>query len=72
MLIYRAETIVLPKTVTITVDYLRSAKARDTFVRANIVRQGRRVTAVHAQAWQDDESKPVARASANMLILGKT
>lgn len=70
-LIWRAETIVLPKTVTITVDYLRSAKARDTFVRANIVRQGRRVTTVVAHAWQEDEHKPVARATANMLILGK-
>jgi uncharacterized protein (TIGR00369 family) len=70
-LIYRAETVVLPKIVTITVDYLRSAKAKDTFVRANIVRQGRRVSTVHARAWQDDESQPVATATSQMLIIGK-
>jgi uncharacterized protein (TIGR00369 family) len=70
-LIYRAETIVLPKTVTITVDYLRSARPKDTFVRAEIVRQGRRVSTVHAHAWQDDEAHPVATARLNLLILGK-
>lgn len=70
-LIYRAETVVLPKTVTITVDYLRSARPKDTLVRAKIVRQGKRVTTVHAHAWQDDEAQPVAWATAHMLILGK-
>jgi uncharacterized protein (TIGR00369 family) len=69
-LIYRAETIVLPKTVTITVDYLRSAKPKDTFVRATIVRQGKRVTTVHAHAWQDDEAQPVAWATVHALIIG--
>ena len=70
-LIWRAETVVLPKTVTITVDYLRSAKAKDTWVKARIVRQGKRVTTVAAHAWQDDESQPVATANVHALILGK-
>lgn len=69
-LIWRAETVVLPKTVTLTVDYLRSAKAKDTFVRASIVRQGKRVTTVHAHAWQDDEAQPVAWATVHALIIG--
>ena len=37
-LLYRAETIVLPKTITLTIDYRRSGKPVDTFVAANIVR----------------------------------
>ena len=69
-LLYRAETVVLPKTVTITIDYLRSGKPQDTFVRSSIVKQGRRVTTVQSKAWQEDENKPIATATIIMLILG--
>ncbi|MBA3462634.1 MAG: PaaI family thioesterase, partial [Deltaproteobacteria bacterium] len=50
-LLWRAETIVLPKTITITVDYLRSAGAADTHARGLITRQGRRVSNVRVEAW---------------------
>lgn len=69
-LMFRAQSLVLPKTITITVDYLRSAKAKDTFVRAAIVRHGRRVATVHARAWQDAEAEPVAMATVHLLVLG--
>jgi len=69
-LLYRAETVVLPKTVTITIDYLRSGKPQDTFVSASIVKQGRRVTTVQAKAWQEDEDHPIATATIILLILG--
>ena len=69
-LLYRAETVVLPKTVTITIDYLRSGKPQDTFVQASIVKQGRRVTTVQAKAWQESEDKPIATATVILLILG--
>jgi uncharacterized protein (TIGR00369 family) len=69
-LLYRAETVVLPKTVTITIDYLRSGKKQDTFAKATIVKQGRRVTTVHAKAWQEDENQPIATATIILLILG--
>lgn len=70
-LLYRAETVVLPKTINITVDYLRSGKALDTFVRAHIVKQGRRVATVQSVAWQDDEAKPIAMATLHLLIIGE-
>src|SRR6185369_4707257 len=54
-LMYRAATIVLPKTITLTIDYLRSSRAQDVLVRAKMVRQGKRVATVQACAWQDDE-----------------
>lgn len=69
-LLYRAETVVLPKTITITVDYLRSGRPVETFVRASIKKEGRRVTTVSAVAWQEDEARPVATANAHLLILG--
>jgi uncharacterized protein (TIGR00369 family) len=69
-LMYRAEEVVLPKTVTLTIDYLRSGKPVDTFARATLFKQGRRVATLHAHAWQDDESKPIAFATVHLLTLG--
>lgn len=68
-LLWRAETIVLPKTITITVDYLRSAAAVDTHARGVITRQGRRVSNVRVEAWQGDRSSPVASAHAIFMVM---
>ena len=57
----------LPKPVDITVDYLRAARTADSFARAKIARQGRRVVNVTAQMWQDDETKPVAALRGHFL-----
>ena len=68
-LLWRAETIVLPKTITITVDYLRSAGPADTHACGVITRQGRRVSNVRMEAWQGDRKKPVASAHAIFLVM---
>ena len=65
----RAESLVLPKTITLTIDYLRSGKPVDTWVSARIVKHGRRVASVHASAWQDDEASPIATATVHLLVL---
>jgi acyl-coenzyme A thioesterase PaaI-like protein len=62
------EALVLPKIVTITIDYLRSGRPVDTYAKASITRQGRRVVNVTADAWQEDRAKPIARANAIFLI----
>jgi acyl-coenzyme A thioesterase PaaI-like protein len=67
-LLWASETVVLPKIITITVDYLRSARPVDTFACGVITRQGRRVATVQAVAWQDDRAQPVATAHAHFLI----
>ncbi|MCX5743642.1 MAG: PaaI family thioesterase [Proteobacteria bacterium] len=67
-LMWRAETIVLPKTITVTFDYLRSARPADVHARATITRQGRRVCNVRAVAWQADPAAPVATAHAIFLV----
>ncbi len=56
----------LPKTITLTVDYLRSGKTRDVFASAKMVKSGRRVTTLQCHAWQEDENSPIATA---MVIL---
>ena len=65
---YEIEIEAMPKTITITIDYMRSGAARDTYARAWATRIGRRVANVRAEAWQDDPSKPIAAANANFLL----
>jgi acyl-coenzyme A thioesterase PaaI-like protein len=67
-LLWRAETIVLPKTITITVDYLRSGGPVDTHARGSVTRHGRRVANVRVEAWQADRAAPVATAHAIFLV----
>lgn len=67
-LLFEADTVVLPKTITITVDYLRSAGPLDTFAKGRVTRLGRRIATVQTEAWQDDRSKPVASAVAHLLL----
>ena len=68
-LLWRAETVVLPKTITVTIDYLRSAGAADTHARALVTRQGRRISNVRVEAWQGDRSAPVASAHGIFLVM---
>jgi acyl-coenzyme A thioesterase PaaI-like protein len=68
-LLWRAETIVLPKTITLTVDYLRSGAPVDTHARGTVTRHGRRVANVRAEAWQADRATPVATAHAIFLVM---
>ena len=58
----------VPKTISITVDFLRSGKAQDTYAKAFITRQGRRVANVRVEAWQDERSRPIASANALFLL----
>jgi uncharacterized protein (TIGR00369 family) len=51
-----------PKPIGLTVNYLRSGRAQDSFANVSIVKQGMRIVAFQAQAWQDDASKPIATA----------
>ena len=67
-LLWRSETVLLPKTINITIDYLRSARPVDTFAKAIVVKQGRRVASVRIEAWQEDPASPIAAANAHFLI----
>jgi acyl-coenzyme A thioesterase PaaI-like protein len=58
----------LPKVITVTIDYLRSAGPRDTYARAEVTRLGRRVATVHARAWQEDQARPCATAIVHLLL----
>ncbi|MEN8837032.1 MAG: PaaI family thioesterase [Celeribacter marinus] len=58
----------IPKTIDLTVDYMRSGKPQETFASARITRAGRRFATVHATAWQEDRDRPIADAMCHFLM----
>jgi uncharacterized protein (TIGR00369 family) len=67
-ILFETKSAKMPKPVDITIDYLRSARAVDSFARAKLFKQGRRVINVHAEMWQDDAAKPVAALRGHFLV----
>lgn len=58
----------LPKTIDLTVDYLRSGLPRDAYARARINRSGRRYASVHVEAWQDNRDRLFAQGTGHFLM----
>ena len=58
----------LPKPIGLTINYLRSGRALDSHANVSIVKQGRRVVAFEAKAWQDDPTKPIASAFGHFML----
>ena len=67
-LMLEAESEELPKPVDIGIDYLRSGRPVDTYARAIVTKQGRRVCNVRAEAWQDEHTRPIAALHGHFLI----
>jgi len=57
-----------PKPIGLTINYLRSGHALDSYANVSIVKQGRRVVAFEAQAWQDAPVKPIASAFGHFML----
>ncbi|WP_424964858.1 PaaI family thioesterase [Dinoroseobacter sp. S375] len=58
----------MPKTIDLTVDYLRSGLPRDAYARARVTRSGRRYATVFVEAWQDNRERPIAQATVHFLM----
>lgn len=56
------------KTIDVGVDYLRSGKPIDTYARARVVKIGRRIANVQAEAWQNERSQPIAAMHGHFLV----
>ncbi len=67
-LLYDTACAHLPKTVDVSFDYLRSARAKTTYGRAIVTRHGRRVANVRVELWQDNRNKPVAAGHGHFLL----
>ena len=67
-LMWEVELAAAPKTINLTVQYLRSGQPVDVWAKATLTRHGRRVANVHVAAWQEDRARPVATANLHALI----
>ena len=58
----------VPKTIDITIEYLRPGKAQETYARAILRKVGRRVANVQVEAWQDSRAQLVAGLTGHFLL----
>ena len=68
VLIWEIETPTIPKTINMSIDYLRSGRPVDTYARGVVTKQGRRVANVRVEAWQEDAGRPIAAAHGHFLL----
>jgi uncharacterized protein (TIGR00369 family) len=71
-LLWEVEDTKMPKTINLTIEYLRSGRPKTTYASATITRHGRRVANVRATAWQEDRDKPIAAAYAHFLLVPRS
>lgn len=57
-----------PKTIDVGFDYLRSGRPLDTYSRARVIRIGRRIANVQAEAWQAQRNQPIAAMHGHFLL----
>ena len=57
-----------PKPIGLTINYLRPGRALDSYANVSIVKQGRRIVAFEARAWQDDPDKPIASTFGHFML----
>jgi len=68
LFIWGIETPTIPKTINMSIDYLRSGRPVDTYARGVVTKQGRRVANVRVEAWQEDARSPIAAAHGHFLL----
>ncbi len=68
LVLWQLEVLSIPKTITISIDYLRPGKLDDVFATGKITKRGRRVVNVHVEAWQEDRGRLIATANVHCLV----
>jgi uncharacterized protein (TIGR00369 family) len=58
----------IPKTIDISIDYLRSGRPVETFARAHVTKLGRRIANVRVEAWQANRADPIAALHGHFLL----
>lgn len=58
----------LPKTVDVTIEYLRPGRPLTTYARADVRKAGKRVANVHVEAWQEERLRPIASLRGHFLL----
>lgn len=57
-----------PKTIDVTIEYLRPGRALTTYARADLRKVGRRIANVHVEAWQEERRSPIAALRGHFLL----
>jgi uncharacterized protein (TIGR00369 family) len=57
-----------PKTIDINVEYLRTGRALDTYARARVIKIGRRIANVQAEAWQGERASAIASMHGHFML----
>ncbi|MFN3314657.1 MAG: PaaI family thioesterase [Hyphomonas sp.] len=57
-----------PRPINLTIDYLRQGHAKDLYARAVVLKLGRRMASVRAEAWQENRAEPVSAIVAHFLV----
>ncbi len=57
-----------PRTIDVTIEYLRPGRALTTFARADVRKIGRRIANVHVEAWQETRASPVAALRGHFML----
>jgi uncharacterized protein (TIGR00369 family) len=57
-----------PKTIDVTIEYLKPGRAQTSYARAEVRKIGRRVANVHVDAWQEDPAQPFAALRGHFLL----
>jgi uncharacterized protein (TIGR00369 family) len=60
----------IPKTIDISIDYLRSGRPIETYARAHVTKLGRRIANVRVESWQSDRADPIAALHGHFLLQG--
>jgi uncharacterized protein (TIGR00369 family) len=57
-----------PRTIDVTIEYLRPGRALTTYARADVRKIGRRIANVHVEAWQEERAQPVAALRGHFML----
>ncbi len=57
-----------PRTIDVTIEYLRSGRPLTTYARADVRKVGRRIANVHVEAWQEARSQPIAALRGHYML----
>jgi uncharacterized protein (TIGR00369 family) len=57
-----------PRTIDVSIEYLRSGRPLTTYARAQIKKVGRRIANVHVEAWQEQRAAPIAALRGHFLL----
>ncbi len=58
----------MPRSVDVSIDYLRSGRPMDTYARAHVNRVGRRIANVQVEAWQEERARPIAALRGHFML----